>query len=106
MDLLIVGGGRMGEALLGGLIGAGRQELAVAEVFAARRDQLRAAYPSVTVAEAPVAAAGAVLAVKPADVPDAARAAAEAGAKRLLSIAAGITTQAIEHALPSPLPVV
>ena len=56
--LQIVGGGRMGEALLGGLIAAGRapESLAVVEVFAARREQLASAYPGVTVAEAPVSA--------------------------------------------------
>ena len=49
--LLIVGGGRMGEALLGGLIAAGRaaESLAVVEVLAARREQLARAYPGVTV---------------------------------------------------------
>src|SRR3954452_2786858 len=98
MELVIVGGGRMGEALLGGLIAAGREPstLAVAEVFAARREQLAAAHPGVTVVEAPVQAAGAVLAVKPGDVAQAARAAAEQGVQRMLSVAAGITTQAIE----------
>ena len=83
-ELLIVGGGRMGEALLGGLLAAGRDagEFAVAEVSRERRDALEAAYPGVTVSEGPVSAAGAVLAVKPGIVPDAARAAADAGARR------------------------
>jgi pyrroline-5-carboxylate reductase len=98
--LLIVGGGRMGEALLAGLLAAGRpaDALAVAEVMPARREELAAAYPGVTVVEAPVPAAAAVLAVKPADVGDAAAAVADAGAERLLSVAAGITTEAIERA--------
>ena len=39
-----------------------------------------------------MSAAGAVLVVKPADVAEAARAAADAGAERVLSVAAGITT--------------
>jgi pyrroline-5-carboxylate reductase len=98
--LLIVGGGRMGEALLGGLLAAGRpaQELAIAEVSAQRREALASAHPGVTIEEAPIPAQGAVLAVKPADTPQAARAAAEAGAARLLSVAAGVTTSAIEEA--------
>src|SRR4051812_29604226 len=106
--LLIVGGGRMGEALLGGLIAGGRRagEFAVAEVDAARRDELTAAYPEVAVVAAPVAAAGAVLAVKPYGVAEAARAVAEAGCRRVLSVAAGVTTQAIEAAIGRPLPVV
>jgi pyrroline-5-carboxylate reductase len=99
--LLIVGGGRMGEALLTGLLAAGRAagELAVAEVSAARREELARAHPGVAVVPAPVTAAAAVLAVKPADVGPAAAAVADAGAKRLLSVAAGVTTQAIERAV-------
>jgi pyrroline-5-carboxylate reductase len=108
MELLIVGGGRMGEALLGGLLNAGRApgELAIAEVAAPRRGELAAAYPGVTVAEAPVPAAAAVLAVKPPDIPQAARAVADAGCERVLSVAAGVTTQAIEAAADGRLRVV
>src|SRR5918997_1154807 len=107
-ELLIVGGGRMGEALLGGLVAAGRERerLAVAEIAAARRDELSAAHPGVTVVEAPVPAQAAVLAVKPDGVPDAARAVAQAGARRVLSVAAGVTTGAMEAAIGSPLAVV
>jgi pyrroline-5-carboxylate reductase len=99
-ELLLVGGGRMGEALLGGLLAAGRDPggLAVAEVSAVRREQLTAAHPGVAVVEAPVPAAAAVLAVKPADVPGVARAVADAGVERVLSVAAGVTTRTIEEA--------
>ena len=99
--LLIVGGGRMGEALLAGLLAAGHgaDRLAVAEVSPARREELEAGYPGVAVVEAPVPAAAAVLAVKPADVANAAAAVADAGAERLLSVAAGVTTEAIERAV-------
>jgi pyrroline-5-carboxylate reductase len=98
--LLIVGGGRMGEALLAGLLAAGRAagELAVAEVSSERREELAAAYEGVDVVDAPVAADGAVLAVKPGDVPAAAAAAGKAGARRLLSVAAGVTIETIERA--------
>jgi len=107
-SLLIVGGGRMGEALLGGLLAAGRApaDVTVAEVAPARREQLAAAFPDVAVVDAPVAAAGAVLVVKPADTADAARAAADMGARRILSVAAGVTTRAIEEAAGRSLPVV
>ena len=55
----------------------------------------------------PVAADGAVLAVKPAQVAAAARAlGAAGGAAHVLSIAAGITTAAIEAELPTGTPVV
>jgi pyrroline-5-carboxylate reductase len=95
----------MGEALLGGLVAAGR-EVAVVEVYEPRRIELAEAYPDVAVVAEPVAADGAVIVVKPGDVATAARAAAEAGAQRLLSVAAGITTQAIEAAIGRELPVV
>lgn len=106
--LLIVGGGRMGEALLSGLLAAGRpaDELAVAEVFASRRAELGAAYPGVTVTEQVVPCAGAVLAVKPGDVPAAARALGAAGVRRVLSVAAGVTTAAIEAAVGNAAAVV
>jgi pyrroline-5-carboxylate reductase len=106
-ELLIVGGGKMGEALLGGLLAAGRaaEDLAVAEVAERRRTELEAAHPGVHVVAAPIAARGAVLAVKPYVVADAARAVAEAGCERILSVAAGITTLAIEQAA-GELPVV
>src|SRR3954454_22944177 len=108
MKLLIVGGGKMGEALLGGLLAAGREpgELGVAEVSAARRRELEQAHPGVTVVGAPVAADGVLLAVKPGYVVETARAAGAAGCERVLSVAAGITIAAIEQALGRPVPVV
>src|ERR687890_511307 len=104
-ELQIVGGGRMGEALLGGLLAGGRsaESLAVAEVAPARREELAETYPGVIVAEAPVAAPDALLAVKPGDVPAAAAAVAAAGAERALSVAAGVTTAAIEEDAGGPL---
>ncbi|HET8949708.1 MAG TPA: pyrroline-5-carboxylate reductase [Solirubrobacteraceae bacterium] len=106
--LQIVGGGRMGEALLGGLLAAGRsaESLAVVEVAAARRAQLSEAHPGVRVVEAPVGAPDALLAVKPGDVPASAAAVAAAGAERALSVAAGVTTRAIEEASGGRLRVV
>jgi pyrroline-5-carboxylate reductase len=106
--LQIVGGGRMGEALLGGLLAAGRsaESLAVVEVAAARRAQLAEAHPGVSVADAPVEAPDALLAVKPGDVPASAAGVADAGAERVLSVAAGVTTRAIEEAADGRLRVV
>jgi pyrroline-5-carboxylate reductase len=106
--LLIVGGGSMGEALLAGLLAAGRaaDELVVAEVSGSRREALAGAHPGVTVVETPVAVASAVLAVKPGDVAAAAVAVADNGTERVLSIAAGVTTQAIERAVKGRLRVV
>jgi pyrroline-5-carboxylate reductase len=98
----------MGEALLGGLLSAGRppEALAVAEVSPARREQLAGAYPGVAVAEAPVSAPDAVIAVKPGDVAAAAAAVADAGGERVLSVAAGVTAEAIERSAGGRLRVV
>lgn len=99
-EMLIVGGGRMGEALLGGMLKAGRPagDLGVVEVGAKRREELAGAYPGVAVVDAPIATRAAILAVKPGDVASAAAAAADAGAERLLSVAAGISARVIEEA--------
>ena len=99
-ELVIVGGGRMGEALLGGLLAAGREpsELAVVEPVAVRRDELAKRFADVVVSAEPVAAGGAVIAVKPGDVPAATAAAVGAGARRVLSIAAGVTIARLEAA--------
>ncbi|HET9443125.1 MAG TPA: pyrroline-5-carboxylate reductase [Acidimicrobiales bacterium] len=97
--LCLVGGGRMGEALLGGLLDAGwgqPGELAVVEAVAARRAVLARRFPGVAVGDVPEAAEGAVIAVKPGDVPAACRAVAGAGARRVLSIAAGVRLAQLE----------
>ena len=96
----------MGEALLGGLLASGwaeARDLAVVEPVAARRQQLTKTYDGVTVSAEPVRARGAVVAVKPGDVPSACR---SLDADRVLSIAAGVTIAAVEDALPEPVPVV
>jgi pyrroline-5-carboxylate reductase len=107
--LVIVGGGKMGEALLGGLLASGwasPEDLAVAEALPARRAELTAAFPGVTVGPEPVAAEGALIAVKPYDVPAATAAAVAAGATRVLSIAAGVTIAALEAAAGAGVAVV
>ena len=92
-----MGGGKMGEALLSGLITAGwakANELAVVEKLEARRQQLIAAFPEVDVVADPVAADGVVLAVKPGDAEGACR--ALDAPERLLSIAAGVRLASLE----------
>ncbi len=109
VKLEIVGGGRMGEALLGGLLAGGwaeAGELAVVEPVEARRAELAARFPGVTVTAIPVAAHGAVIAVKPSDVPAVCTVLGEVGVARVLSIAAGVTLATIEAALPVGTPVV
>jgi len=107
--LLVIGGGRMGEALVGGLVEAGwapAAEIAVVEIDAGRRAELEAGHPGLVVVAEGVAADAAVVAVKPGDAPAAAAAAGRAGVGRVLSIAAGVTTAALEAALPAGTPVV
>src|SRR5215207_4885850 len=109
LRLVIHGGGKMGEALILGLVAASWapvDELGVVEPVAGRRAELANRHPGLLVgAEQPAPAEGAVVAVKPGDVPDAARAAAAAGCRRLLSIAAGVATATLEAAAPG-IPVV
>jgi len=97
----------MGAALLGGLLAAGWEpgRLTVVEAVDERRRELAAAFPGVAVVDAPPGGGGVVLAVKPADVPSAARAVAAAGVERVLSIAAGVPLAVLEDAL-GPVPVV
>jgi pyrroline-5-carboxylate reductase len=100
-DLVIIGGGNMGAALLGGLLDSGvvqRHAVAVVEVLDARRVELAAMFSDVAVLDAIPDTGAAVLAVKPGDIPTAASSAAAAGATRLLSIAAGVRLATIEDA--------
>jgi pyrroline-5-carboxylate reductase len=109
VDLVIVGGGNMGAALLGGLLAAGQfapRAVAVVEKLAARRDQVRASFPGVAITGDVPPCRAAVIAVKPPDVAAAVADVAAAGASRVLSIAAGISTGSIEHAAGRPVAVV
>lgn len=109
-ELVIIGGGRMGEALAGGLLETGwlsADDLVIVEPDPDRGTVLRAALPGVTVTHTPVPAAGAVIATKPGVVPAAARALTEAGGTtRVLSIAAGVTVAQLEAHLPPETPVI
>ena len=99
--LAVMGGGKMGAALVSGLLSAGwaqPDDVVVVEPVAARRDELAAMHPGLAVAEelAPGLAEAAVVAVKPGDVEDACRALAVAGVTRVLSIAAGVPLAKLE----------
>jgi pyrroline-5-carboxylate reductase len=104
--LMVVGGGKMGEALVGGLIRtewAPSEEIVVVEQDEARRDELARRHHGVnvvgTVADAPqsVDIEGAVIAVKPGDVEAVCRAITTGGIRRVLSIAAGVTIASLER---------
>jgi pyrroline-5-carboxylate reductase len=107
--LTIIGGGNMGAALLGGLLSAGwapAAELAVVEVLPERRSQLAEEFPSVSVLESVGPCRAAVIAVKPGQARDAVAAARDAGARRVLSIAAGVGLAQLEAAAGQDVAVV
>ena len=101
-NLLIVGGGKMGGALLEGLLRSGwaqPAEVAVVEPVDERRQELDGAFPGLRTVAAPEAGllddggervAGAVLAVKPDAAEGACRALGASGVTRVLSIVAGV----------------
>ncbi|MEP4651091.1 MAG: NAD(P)-binding domain-containing protein, partial [Ilumatobacter sp.] len=101
VDVVMIGGGNMGAALLGGMIASGRfppASLAVVERIDERREELTEMFPGVLIAAELPSASGAVIAVKPDGVGDAVRGAVAAGATRILSIAAGVTLAALDAA--------
>ena len=108
-DVVMVGGGNMGAALLGGMIESGvfaPGTLAVVELLYARRNELVDMFPGVTVVDTIPQCRSAVLAVKPPGVPAATAAAVAAGATRLLSIAAGVNIATIEAAAGADVAIV
>ena len=107
--LAIVGGGKMGEALLAGLLGAQwarAEEIIVVEPIEARRKELAATFVDVDITGSPMQSDGAVIAVKPNDVESACRTVAEAGVQRVLSIAAGVPLASLERWVGDGTPVV
>jgi pyrroline-5-carboxylate reductase len=100
-ELVVIGGGNMGAALLGGLLSSGAvaaADVAVVEPLPPRRAELSERFQGVAISAEVPACSSAVLAVKPPDVPVVAAAAAAAGAVRVLSVAAGVTTDTIRAA--------
>nr|WP_321182590.1 pyrroline-5-carboxylate reductase [Mycobacterium kansasii] len=116
--IAIIGGGSIGEALLAGLLRAGRQvkDLVVAERIPERAKYLASSYSVLvtSVSDAIEHATFVVVAVKPADVEavtgDLAAAATAAGSDSVeqvfVTVAAGVTTSYFESKLPAGTPVV
>lgn len=108
--LQVIGGGKMGEALVAGLVSSGwapASELRVVERLPERARELAERFAGLDVAAAVGPAAGHVVAVKPGDVAAACRAVAGTGAGApVLSIAAGVTITALEADLAPGTPVV
>ena len=108
IPVAVLGGGRMGEALLAGLLDAGWEPegISVAEVDVDRRRVLEERFPAVRVVPSPawaVADAGlVVVAVKPGDVVGALEQCATTLPEQalVLSIAAGVTLETLETAAP------
>jgi pyrroline-5-carboxylate reductase len=110
--IAILGTGKMGEAMLSGLLKAGRPAAEVAAVVRrpARAEELRAGYgiQVLTAAEAAEKAETLVLSVKPQDMGRMLDeiAGLVAPAQLVISIAAGITTSFIERRFTEEVPVV
>lgn len=101
--LQVIGGGKMAEALVGGLVAndwAAADEIRVVEPVAERREALVAAIPGLRVAERPGPADDVVIAVKPDIVSTALDGLADTGVRRVVSIAAGVRCAAMEARLP------
>lgn len=104
MKLQIVGGGKMGEALLGGVLSSGwaaPSEVAVIELSNDRREELARAYPELVVSDHVQPAVDAIIAVKPQYVAEVAGALGEVESERILSVAAGITLSTMESMAPA-----
>jgi pyrroline-5-carboxylate reductase len=106
LKLLVVGGGKMGSALVSGLLGArwaDPGQIGVVEPIGERRSELADQFPGLVVSGEPAPADGAVLAVKPDQAETACRALT---VDRLLSVVAGIPAARLEAALPAATVVV
>lgn len=112
--LAIIGAGRMGEALLSGLLRSGgwpADRIVCTTRSQRRADEVAAAHDVTVHTDSAAAAAGAhvvLIAVKPQNITELL---AEIGPKlhpgqTVISVAAGVPTATIEAALPEPLPVV
>lgn len=116
--IAIVGGGGMGEALLSGLLRAGRQ---VKDLVVAEKDPDRAKYVAdkysvlvTSVADAVDTAEYVIVAVKPFDVEGlvaeigeaAAQADSDTAEQVFVTVAAGVTTAFFENKLPAGAPVI
>ena len=107
--LQVVGGGKMGEALVVGLVASGWAEpgeLHVVEPDPVRREAVSTAVGGVSASAEPLGEIDAVIAVKPEVVAAVLPALAAAGTPRVLSIAAGVRTGAVEAGLPAGIAVV
>ena len=102
--LSIVGGGKMGEALLSGLLAAEwapADEISVVEPDDSRRDELQKKYKETPFSGNLVPSDNYLLAVKPQLVPNICQELNNSDPLRVISIAAGVTIASIESQLTS-----
>lgn len=105
--LVIIGGGNMGTALLGGLIDSGWKphDITVVEVDASKRAHLESEF-SVRTSGKIVGGEAALIAVKPGDAANVCAQVAGLGIHRVLSIAAGISVRTLQEAASSSTAVI
>ncbi len=104
MKLVVIGGGRMGGALIRGLISSGwasPSELGVVEISEAQRDRLEGGHHGLaTFRQYDTGMSNdVVLAVKPQDVEMTCLGLADKSIRRVLSVVAGVTTATLESTL-------
>ncbi len=105
--LVIIGGGNMGTALVGGLVNGGwdASTITVVELDATKRKMLESQF-GVRTSDVIVAAEGALIAVKPNDAAAVCTDASALGIPRVLSIAAGISLATLQASAGSKTAVV
>jgi len=99
LELVVVGGGRMGGALVAGLLAhswAPAERIAVVERDPARREALAVRHPGLVLSDDVPGGVAALVAVKPPDVAGVCRTLAARAAPRVLSVAAGIRLASLE----------
>lgn len=109
LDLMIIGGGKMGQALAQGMLSAKvvkAEALGIVEVSESLRTDLRQRFPQCSVSEHPLSASSTIIAVKPGDIESVATSLRSESKQRVLSIAAGVSTAALEVWLGGRPPVI
>lgn len=99
----------MGQALAHGFLSSGAVEpgsLAIVELSESARDQLTRLFPKSNILSSPGAASSTILAVKPGDVESLITKLPDESKQRVLSIAAGVSTAALEVWLGGKVPVI